>query len=136
MNHFPLLVFDWDGTLVDSIERIVTSLQFASKQAVDTDLSESQAKLQKELGQYADVAVLAYPANATNAAVRSASRQAGYELAFGGQRGVNRLPITDSQEILRLPVVGYNFGLFRALLLPAVIALGNQYFSFRSRVST
>lgn len=44
MNQFPLLVFDWDGTLVDSIERIVTSLQFASKQAVDTDLSESQAR--------------------------------------------------------------------------------------------
>ena len=44
MNHFPLLVFDWDGTLVDSIERIVTSLQFASKQTVDIDLSEKQAR--------------------------------------------------------------------------------------------
>lgn len=44
MNHFPLLVFDWDGTLVDSIERIVTSLQFASKQAVDINLSETQAR--------------------------------------------------------------------------------------------
>ena len=44
MKHFPLLVFDWDGTLVDSIERIVTSLQFASKQAADTRLSESQAR--------------------------------------------------------------------------------------------
>lgn len=43
-NHFPLLVFDWDGTLVDSIERIVTSLQFASKQTVDIDLSETQAR--------------------------------------------------------------------------------------------
>ena len=44
MNHFPLLVFDWDGTLVDSIERIVTSLQFASKQTIDIDLSEKQAR--------------------------------------------------------------------------------------------
>jgi phosphoglycolate phosphatase len=44
MNHFPLLVFDWDGTLVDSIERIVTSLQFASKQTIDIDLSETQAR--------------------------------------------------------------------------------------------
>lgn len=44
MNHFPLLVFDWDGTLVDSIERIVTSLQFASKQTVDIALSETQAR--------------------------------------------------------------------------------------------
>jgi phosphoglycolate phosphatase len=44
MKQFPLLVFDWDGTLVDSIERIVTSLQHASKQAVKAEISESQAK--------------------------------------------------------------------------------------------
>jgi len=43
-KQFPLLVFDWDGTLVDSIERIVTSLQFASKQALDVQLSENQAR--------------------------------------------------------------------------------------------
>ncbi len=43
-KQFPLLVFDWDGTLVDSIERIVTSLQFASKQTLDVQLSESQAR--------------------------------------------------------------------------------------------
>ena len=44
MKQFPLLVFDWDGTLVDSIERIVTSLQYASKQAAGLDVSETQAK--------------------------------------------------------------------------------------------
>ena len=44
MKHFPLLVFDWDGTLVNSIERIVTSLQFASKHTEGIDLSETQAK--------------------------------------------------------------------------------------------
>ncbi len=44
MKQFPLLVFDWDGTLVDSIERIVTSLQFASKQAISIDISESRAR--------------------------------------------------------------------------------------------
>ena len=44
MKQFPLLIFDWDGTLVDSIERIVTSLQHASKQAAGTDISETQAK--------------------------------------------------------------------------------------------
>ncbi len=44
MKQFPLLVFDWDGTLVDSIERIVTSLQYASKQVTDLDISETQAK--------------------------------------------------------------------------------------------
>jgi phosphoglycolate phosphatase len=44
MKQYPLLVFDWDGTLVDSIERIVTSLQHASKYAADTEISETQAK--------------------------------------------------------------------------------------------
>jgi len=44
MKQYPLLVFDWDGTLVDSIERIVTSLQFASKQILDIAVSETQAK--------------------------------------------------------------------------------------------
>jgi phosphoglycolate phosphatase len=44
MKQFPLLVFDWDGTLVDSIERIVTSLQHASKQAIKTEISEAKAR--------------------------------------------------------------------------------------------
>lgn len=44
MKQFPLLVFDWDGTLVDSIERIVTSLQHASQQTISTVITESQAK--------------------------------------------------------------------------------------------
>jgi phosphoglycolate phosphatase len=44
MKQYPLLVFDWDGTLVDSIERIVTSLQHASKHAADTEISETKAK--------------------------------------------------------------------------------------------
>jgi len=44
MKQFPLLVFDWDGTLVDSIERIITSLQHASRQAADIHISETQAR--------------------------------------------------------------------------------------------
>ena len=44
IKKYPLLIFDWDGTLVDSIERIVTSLQHASMHAIDTVVSESQAR--------------------------------------------------------------------------------------------
>ncbi|HHJ35605.1 MAG TPA: HAD-IIIA family hydrolase [Gammaproteobacteria bacterium] len=44
IKQYPLLVFDWDGTLVDSIERIVTSLQFASQKIFDIEVSETQAK--------------------------------------------------------------------------------------------
>lgn len=44
MKRFPLLIFDWDGTLVDSIERIVTSLQFASREVAGVEVSEEQAR--------------------------------------------------------------------------------------------
>jgi len=43
-KQYSLLVFDWDGTLVDSIDRIVTSLQHASKQVASVVICESQAK--------------------------------------------------------------------------------------------
>jgi len=43
-HHFKLLVFDWDGTLIDSIERIVTSLQHASRTVCGIRLSEQQAR--------------------------------------------------------------------------------------------
>jgi phosphoglycolate phosphatase len=46
MKHerFKLLVFDWDGTLIDSIERIVTSLQYASREVCGIDLDEARAR--------------------------------------------------------------------------------------------
>ncbi len=43
MKHYPLIIFDWDGTLVDSIHRIVTSLQYASNVICDTRISTQQA---------------------------------------------------------------------------------------------
>jgi len=43
-DRFKLLVFDWDGTLIDSIERIVTSLQFASRQVCGIQLGEDRAR--------------------------------------------------------------------------------------------
>lgn len=43
-GRFKLLVFDWDGTLIDSIERIVTSLQHASREVCGIKLSEDRAR--------------------------------------------------------------------------------------------
>ena len=43
-DRFKLLVFDWDGTLVDSIERIVASLQHASREICGTHLREDKAR--------------------------------------------------------------------------------------------
>jgi phosphoglycolate phosphatase len=44
MTRFKLLVFDWDGTLIDSIERIVTSLQYASREVCGIHLGEDKAR--------------------------------------------------------------------------------------------
>ena len=41
---YSLLVFDWDGTLVDSIERIVTSLQNASQKVTGNNVAEAAAR--------------------------------------------------------------------------------------------
>jgi phosphoglycolate phosphatase len=58
VNKHPLLVFDWDGTLADSIERIVTSLQYASKTALDIDISEQHARNVIGLGLHEAVCAL------------------------------------------------------------------------------
>jgi phosphoglycolate phosphatase len=44
ITRFKLLVFDWDGTLIDSIERIVTSLQYASREVCGVHLDEGKAR--------------------------------------------------------------------------------------------
>ena len=41
---YQLLVFDWDGTLIDSIERIVNSLQYASREVCGIRLGEDSAR--------------------------------------------------------------------------------------------
>ncbi|MDE3208152.1 MAG: HAD hydrolase-like protein, partial [Pseudomonadota bacterium] len=44
MNKFDLLVFDWDGTLSDSVAHIVVSLQNACADMSIAIPSESQAR--------------------------------------------------------------------------------------------
>ena len=43
-EKYKLLVFDWDGTLIDSIEQIVTSLQTASLTVCGETISEHAAR--------------------------------------------------------------------------------------------
>lgn len=43
-NNYKVLVFDWDGTLIDSIERIATSLQIASELVCGMHISSSAAR--------------------------------------------------------------------------------------------
>ncbi len=43
-HGYRLIIFDWDGTLVDSIQRIVSSLQHAARSALAVAISERQAR--------------------------------------------------------------------------------------------
>lgn len=43
-EKYKLLVFDWDGTLIDSIEQIVTSLQIASQSVCGEIVTEDSAR--------------------------------------------------------------------------------------------
>lgn len=57
-DTYELLVFDWDGTLIDSIERIVTSLQHASQTALKKNITDLQARHVIGLGLAEALAIL------------------------------------------------------------------------------
>jgi len=99
------------------------------------DLMVSRKRIEAELGEWAPPPVIAYPASASNAAVREAARSAGYELAFGGRRGIDRVPLEDAFEVMRLPVHRYGTALFRAQLRPSVSRLGRALIDGRARLS-
>ncbi len=99
------------------------------------DLVASKARIETELGVMAPRAVLAYPAGACNAKVRKAAQDAGYELAFGGGRGMDRLPLRDPFSLMRMPVHRYGTALFRAQLRPSVSRLGRALIDGRARRS-
>lgn len=97
------------------------------------ELRVSKARIETELGGAAPPSAFAYPANACDAHARRAVRDAGYELAFGGRRGIDRLPLADAFDLMRLPVQGYGTALFRAQLRPSVSRLGRMLIDGRAR---
>ncbi len=104
-----------------------------SEDSLADDLAISKARIESELGASAPPAVLAYPASATNAAVRRAAKKAGYRMAFGGRRGIDRLPLRDAYEVMRVPVHRYGTALFRAQMRPSISALGRVIIDGRDR---
>ena len=88
------------------------------------DLSTCKAHLARELGEGASAPVMAWPANATSLQVQNAARDLGFEMAFGGCRGVARIPSDDPMNVMRVPVLGYDRALFRAQLRPSIANLG------------
>jgi peptidoglycan/xylan/chitin deacetylase (PgdA/CDA1 family) len=90
------------------------------------DLSVSKTRIERELGDAAPPPVIAYPASACDETVFEAVRSVGYQIAFGGRRGVARLPFAEPFDLMRMPVHRYDTALFRAQLRPSVSRLGRM----------
>lgn len=95
-----------------------------SADELKADLSTSKARLAQELGDDSCASVLAWPANACNQQVCDIARELGFEMAFGGGRGLARLPIEDAMNVTRIPAHRYESALFRALLRPSIAGFG------------
>jgi peptidoglycan/xylan/chitin deacetylase (PgdA/CDA1 family) len=88
------------------------------------DLLTCRARLASELDGKACASVLCWPANACSPQVCEIAHGLGFEMAFGGVRGVTRVPIRDAMDVMRIPVNSYTRALFRAQLRPSVAGLG------------
>jgi peptidoglycan/xylan/chitin deacetylase (PgdA/CDA1 family) len=88
------------------------------------DLALAKARIESELGAFAPPPVFAYPSSASDPGVHRAVADAGYELGFGGQRGVACLPFADPMNLMRMPAHRYSPALFRAGLRPSVSRIG------------
>lgn len=100
--------------------------------ALRRELVESRSRIERELEDAAPRPTLAYPANANDPRVQAAVREAGYLLAFGGRRGIARLPLANPLDLVRLPVLRYATALFRAQLRPIVAGWGARLTAARS----
>jgi len=96
------------------------------------DLVTSKSRIEVEMGDVAPPPVIAYPASACDAKVYRAVEEANYALAFGGERGVNRLPLASPFDLARMPVIRYGTALFRAQLRPSVARLGRMLIDRRA----
>jgi peptidoglycan/xylan/chitin deacetylase (PgdA/CDA1 family) len=113
-----------DGLAVCSHSHVHALCTQLEPTALANDLRISRAILERELGDDAAAPVFAYPSGACDATSRAAVRDAGYELAFGGSRRIERLPFDDPHQVHRLPTLRYATALFRAQLRPSVAGLG------------
>ncbi len=88
------------------------------------DLTLSKQIVERELGASAAPAVFAYPSGICDATTAKAVKHAGYELAFGGGRHIDRMPLAEPHCVTRLPMLRYATSLFRAQLRPSIALLG------------
>jgi peptidoglycan/xylan/chitin deacetylase (PgdA/CDA1 family) len=112
------------------LHALVTRLDDAE---LASDLATSKSRIESELGPSAPPPVFAYPAAFVDSRASEAVRDAGYVLAFGGRRGIDRLPFAHPLGLARIPVHGYPTALFRAQLRPSVDAVGSALIERRER---
>lgn len=96
-----------------------------SANALADELVKSKARIEAEIGTSASSPTIAYPGSACGATVFEAVKDAGYDLAFGGRRGIARLPFANRFDLVRLPVLRYRTALVRAQLRPGISRLGS-----------
>ena len=96
------------------------------------ELVKSKARIEAEMGTAAPPPTIAYPASACDSKVFEAVKDAGYQLAFGGQRGIARLPFANPFNLVRLPVLRYRTALVRAQLRPGISRLGSMLIARRA----
>jgi len=96
------------------------------------ELVKSKARIETEIGAAASPPTIAYPASACEATVCEAVKDAGYQLAFGGRRGIARLPLANPFNLVRLPVLRYRTSLVRAQLRPGISRLGSMLIARRA----
>ena len=113
-----------DGVAVCSHSHAHALCNRLSPEALAEDLARSKALIESELGEYAPPPVFAYPASASDPKVHQAVADAGYEIGFGGRRGVPALPFEEPMNLMRMPAHRYSPALFRAGLRPSVTRLG------------
>lgn len=99
------------------------------------DLRTCQERLTSELGEGVSAPVLAWPANATSSQAQDVARELGFEMAFGGCRGVARIPSDTPLNVMRVPVLRYDRALFRAQLRPSIANLGRWIIDGPRRVA-
>ena len=122
-----------DGLAVCSHSHVHALCTQLEPTALADDLRTSRAILERELGDAAAPAVFAYPSGACDATSRASVRDAGYELAFGGGRRIERMPFADRFQVHRLPTMRYATALFRAQLRPSVAGLGRILIDGRAK---
>ena len=96
------------------------------------DLAISKALIDEKLNIYAPPPVFAYPGYARSPLIREETARAGYVLALGPRRGIDRLPLANPLDLMQLPVSRPTQARFRIGLRPGIAAWSPKFATARA----